>query len=313
MTRYWAIALLVVLMPVVGSALRAGGKDVKIQDKLTKDSTKDTKRGFACKVHVVPMKAGKVYTIDMVTKDFDAYLRLEDPSGKQLDEDDDSGGDLNARIIFNCMKDGNYRVIATCYAEATGNYTLTVKSSGTAVKSTTAHDQLIGKAAPDFAGTFTLNGKDVKLSDLKGKVVLLDFCTVWTSPCIAAVPRLADWHKVYRAGGLEVVSVTYYGHEMGHKLGFDKKTGQFIKLEDANNDTEQTMLKDFAAHHKLAYRLTVLPKADALQTFNDYGVNGVPQLVLIDRAGVVRLIRVGDVEQNSGLLESEIKKLLAEK
>lgn len=52
------------------------------------------------------MKAGKVYTIDMVSKDFDSYLRLFDPKGNQLEEDDDSGGDLNSRIVFNCTQDG---------------------------------------------------------------------------------------------------------------------------------------------------------------------------------------------------------------
>src|SRR5262249_25886133 len=108
MVRYWTIALVVLLAAGAGVA-QAGGKekDIVIQDKLTKDDKKDTKRQFACKIHVVPMKAGSVYTIDMVSNEFDAYLRLEDSSGKELAEDDDSGGNLNARIIFNCTKDGN--------------------------------------------------------------------------------------------------------------------------------------------------------------------------------------------------------------
>ena len=60
-------------------------------------------------------------------------------------------------------------------------------------------------------------------------------------------------------------------------------------------------------------KLTVLHKNNALKTFDAYGVNGVPQVVLIDRKGVIRLIRAGDVEGNAPAIESDIKKLIAEK
>ena len=46
------------------------------------------------------MTAGKTYTIDMVSKQIDSYLRLEEASGKQLAEDDDSGGNLNAKLTL---------------------------------------------------------------------------------------------------------------------------------------------------------------------------------------------------------------------
>jgi thiol-disulfide isomerase/thioredoxin len=62
----------------------------------------------------------------------DPFLRLEDAKGEQLAFDDDSGGQLNSRIIFKAPADGEYRIIATCYpdpktGEPTGKYVVTVE------------------------------------------------------------------------------------------------------------------------------------------------------------------------------------------
>jgi thiol-disulfide isomerase/thioredoxin len=317
MVRYWAIAVLALLPAAAAVGQAAGGKvdkDIKIQDKLTKDDPKDKQRGGPAKTHPVRMKAGTVYTIDMVSTEFDSYLRLLDKDGKQLDEDDDSGGNLNARIIFNCTKDGEYKVVCTSYDErGAGNYTLTVKRSMENVKLATAHAMLVGQAAPDFQGDAALNGKAVKLSDLKGKVVLLDFMDVRSGPCVAAIPRLGEWSKAYKADGLEVVGITFWYSEIGQKLGFDKETGKLHRLDEANKETDLAMLKEFAAYHKLGHLLMTLPKDEAVRTFDAFAVNGVPQVVLIDRQGVIRLIRVGQDKGGAEIVESEIKKLLAEK
>src|SRR5262249_55144230 len=79
------------------------------------------------KVHVFKMQKGKQYQIDMISSQFDSYLRLENKDGVQLAEDDDSGGMLNARIYFTPMKTGSYRIIATTFGPGvTGMYTLKV-------------------------------------------------------------------------------------------------------------------------------------------------------------------------------------------
>jgi serine protease Do len=74
------------------------------------------------------MTAGRTYILDQRSKAFDAFLRLEDASGKKLAEDDDSGGDQNARIVFTAPQDGTYRIIATSFEQqGMGNYTLTIR------------------------------------------------------------------------------------------------------------------------------------------------------------------------------------------
>lgn len=106
------------------------------EDKLTAVDPADAIRSCHHKVFKVPMKAGKTYLIEMAAvKDmagqgrrFDPFLRLEDSRGDPLDEDDDSGGDLNARILFLASADDDYRIIATTFAaDETGNFILTVK------------------------------------------------------------------------------------------------------------------------------------------------------------------------------------------
>ncbi|MBI3823440.1 MAG: PPC domain-containing protein, partial [Planctomycetes bacterium] len=175
MARFLAVAALAFLTaahltPVISKEKdKEKDKEFRVQGKLGKDDPKDDGRQGPKQVHTIPMKAGKIYTIDMVSTEFDSYLRLLDAKGNQLEEDDDSGGMLNARIIFNCPKDGDYKIVTTTFGpNMMGAYTLTAKTSGTAVQASTAHSAMIGKAAPDFAADFAINGKAGKLSDLKG-------------------------------------------------------------------------------------------------------------------------------------------------
>jgi murein DD-endopeptidase MepM/ murein hydrolase activator NlpD len=80
-----------------------------------------------CKVYLVRMAAGRTYTIDLTSKEFDAYLRLEDAGHKQLADDDDSGGFPNARLVFRPTIDGVYRVVATAYDARLGRFQLRIR------------------------------------------------------------------------------------------------------------------------------------------------------------------------------------------
>ena len=87
-------------------------KPSEIQAQLTPQDANDNARGVPCKVHTISLKKGRTYTIDLISNDFDAYLRLEDPRGNNLKEDDDGGGNLNSRIIHQADADGVYRLVA---------------------------------------------------------------------------------------------------------------------------------------------------------------------------------------------------------
>ena len=69
------------------------------------------------KVHEIDLEAGKTYRIDMTSKALDSFLRLLDPDGKEVAEDDDSGGDFNARIIYKAKRTATYKIVATADAE----------------------------------------------------------------------------------------------------------------------------------------------------------------------------------------------------
>src|SRR5262249_11687041 len=92
---------------------------------LASDDPRDklTKQPF--KVHVESLKADKTYIIDMIgdPRKIDPFLRLENSNGVQVAADDDSGGGLNARIVYTPPKDDDFKIIATSFRGA-GDYTL---------------------------------------------------------------------------------------------------------------------------------------------------------------------------------------------
>jgi serine protease Do len=89
--------------------------------------------GCHSRAYSLELAAGEQVTIDLESLEFDAFLRVEDADGKKLAEDDDSGGELNARIVFRAPRGGTYHVIVTSYTPGeTGNYELTIRRTGAA-------------------------------------------------------------------------------------------------------------------------------------------------------------------------------------
>ncbi|MEO0536417.1 MAG: trypsin-like peptidase domain-containing protein [Cyanobacteria bacterium P01_A01_bin.123] len=82
-------------------------------------------------------QAGQSITIDMVSSEFNPYLILLSPVGRSIEQDNDSGGNGNARVTIQLPDNGTYLVLANSYqAGETGNYQLRVTEAGNNTSST---------------------------------------------------------------------------------------------------------------------------------------------------------------------------------
>jgi thiol-disulfide isomerase/thioredoxin len=155
--------------------------------------------------------------------------------------------------------------------------------------------RLIGRPAPQIQGDFALNGKPVALTTLKGKVVLVDFWGLDCPHCIAAFPQLRKLNSKYKKKGLEIVGLMRLDGRK--KPAKNKDLGRLTKL---------------ASHHKLKHLLMTMPGPKIEETWKAYKVSEIPHMVVIDRKGVVRLVKVGGGQENVRAVERKIKRLLTE-
>jgi len=144
-----------------------------------------------------------------------------------------------------------------------------------------------GKPAPELDGGLTwLNSTPVKLANLRGKVVLLDFFEYSCVNCIRTFPYLSEWRKRYASDGLVVVGVhtPQYGFSMDPQnvnLGVQRLGVAFPVVVDSN-----------------------FYIADA------YGNRFSPRLFLIDKTGTIRFDHTGEGAYEE--TELTIQKLLHE-
>ena len=117
-----------------GPSVNAGEKAGPILSKsevLSPDDGKDTKlTNSPRKIYPIKLSEGKTYEMNLKSKDFDSFLRLEDSSGKEVAEDDDGGGFPDARLVYKAAKSGDYKIIVTSFDGKSGKFSLTVAEAG---------------------------------------------------------------------------------------------------------------------------------------------------------------------------------------
>jgi thiol-disulfide isomerase/thioredoxin len=140
-----------------------------------------------------------------------------------------------------------------------------------------------------------IDQQPVKLTDLRGRVVLLDFWATWCGPCRQTLPRLQKWNESYKQKGLVILGLsTFEGIADGRRL---------------TRAEELDYIRDFKKRNQLSYGFAI---TDSKENDYNYGVNSIPTTFLLDRRGVVRFISIGASEEEAAMLNKMIKKLIDE-
>lgn len=139
----------------------------------------------------------------------------------------------------------------------------------------------VGKTAPAFE-LKDLSGARVRLAEVRGKVVLLNFWAEWCGPCRAEMPFMESLYKAFKDKGLVVLAVSV--------------------------DRSEKEVKAFVSDKKLTFK--VLMDKDKEVSFDQYGVIGLPTTFLIDKKGVIAEKFIGPMEWDSAEMKDTVSRLL---
>lgn len=140
---------------------------------------------------------------------------------------------------------------------------------------------LVGQPAPDFQ-LKTVDGRSIRLSDLKGKVVLVNFWATWCPPCKQEMPSMERLYARLHNQGLEILAV------------------------NIESDGDE-VLPEFLRQHPHTFPILMDLEGDVQQT---YGVFRFPETFVVDKTGKVVQHIIGGRDWTSRDIVSALKKLL---
>lgn len=138
----------------------------------------------------------------------------------------------------------------------------------------------IGAAAPDFT-LRSSTGKNLKLSEYRGQVVMINFWATWCAPCRQEMPHLNRLYEQYRKAGFMLLGV--------------------------NIDDNPRAAEAMAAHLKI--RFPVLYDTGK-QVSKRYDVDAMPSTVIVDRDGKVQYIHRGYRSGTEQIYETKVREIL---
>jgi peroxiredoxin len=144
----------------------------------------------------------------------------------------------------------------------------------------------VGANAPDFE-LQSLDGRRVKLSDLRGKAVIVNFWATWCQPCKLEMPWFEELHQQYGSQGLEMIGIN---------------TDDYISSKDSVRDEVAKFAKDLGVSYTI-----LRGKENVVDAFG--GAQFLPITFYIDRQGKI-IANVTGIKGKDEI-EQTIKKALA--
>ncbi|PKL34530.1 MAG: TlpA family protein disulfide reductase [Spirochaetae bacterium HGW-Spirochaetae-10] len=125
-----------------------------------------------------------------------------------------------------------------------------------------ASSKMEGREAPDFTLS-ALDGRTYRLSELRGKVVVVNFWATWCLPCKVEIPILKSLHSELENDGLVILGLT-------------------------QESAAQVM--SFVQEHEMNYPVVIDDRSEAADA---YGIRGYPTVVVVDRDGKINSFTTG--------------------